>query len=337
MTRRKESFRMCTGNEFDGRYVPPEFRTELEDLSVEIDAVLAKILHLTSPKFFGCDASTFCRDNDVPFDFWHTAAAAKKEKNTSKEQPRAEEEKGERKGKRGILSLFRRKNTQMQASGGSGVATTFGVLDVAYYRNQGAPPHQAAGLNCASHWDPGVYSLSVYSSQPGLEMQAADGRSWVPVNPDGDTLVLWTGNVASQASKKRLKQGIHRVVAPDSFPAPPRMAVWTEIATWDQLIPPVPGLGYSAKHASSWSNEGRDHIVVPNLFLPDSANAEPLKMKVEQGNVMRALRAVEDVYGLPMVKVNIGVEPDPNTGLVEPWGPNLSMPGERLYTKEPKK
>lgn len=43
----------------------------------------------------------------------------------------------------------------------------WGMLDVAYYPNREMP---ANGLNCASHFDPGLFSLSVFSSASGTSL-----------------------------------------------------------------------------------------------------------------------------------------------------------------------
>lgn len=101
----------------------------------------------------------------------------------------------------------------------------FGMLDVVQYLNQAVPDN---GLNCASHYDPGLFSLSVLSTQPGLQLQKASGE-WVdgPVGVQ-DVGVIWAGELAAVASKGRIKPGVHRVVYPSAGAAPPRLAMWLE-------------------------------------------------------------------------------------------------------------
>jgi len=103
----------------------------------------------------------------------------------------------------------------------------FAMMDVAYYHN-----NNLEIVNCAEHVDPGLFSLSVLSTQPGLQLKHISSGEWVdaPTNfGQGRTAVVWGGILLETISNGQLKAGFHRVTDPKG--GPPRMSIWTECCT----------------------------------------------------------------------------------------------------------
>lgn len=112
----------------------------------------------------------------------------------------------------------------------------FALFDAAHYLNKhakGVPP-----INCVSHYDPGLFALSVYSNAPGLQVMEQATKKFVDV-PFGPGLgVVWAGDAAYRASDGGVARGIHRVVYPDNVGtrrASPRLTCWLELGVPAQL------------------------------------------------------------------------------------------------------
>lgn len=117
--------------------------------------------------------------------------------------------------------------THLKAPGGG----QFGMLDAAYYFNK----KEFTLVNCEEHTDPGLLSLSVLSTQPGLQLKKMSGKKeWVdaPAGVGQRFAVIWGGKLIQSITDGQLKAGIHRVInIPDS---PPRMSLWLECVTETQ-------------------------------------------------------------------------------------------------------
>jgi len=111
----------------------------------------------------------------------------------------------------------------------------FGMIDVAYYLNK--KPLEG-GLNCVAHTDPGLFSLNILNTQPGLQFQNHE-KKWID-GPVGDKIgVLWTGDLAPIVSQGKIPKCYHRVTFPSVLNgdvAPPRMSIWIELCTKDQEL-----------------------------------------------------------------------------------------------------
>jgi len=102
----------------------------------------------------------------------------------------------------------------------------FGMVDIVQYTHDPDFP-----MNCCSHMDPGLISISVFSTSPGLEFYDPISNEWV--QPPSDCSIIWCGEAASCASKGKLKSGIHRVQLDPKFPT--RLTMWYEMCTSTQL------------------------------------------------------------------------------------------------------
>lgn len=101
----------------------------------------------------------------------------------------------------------------------------WGMFDITKYYNDGT----RKTLNCEPHFDPGLLSLHLRSTEPGLQLQDENGN-WInpPNNPKVG--IIWAGDVATKINPQ-IKHGVHRVQnLPDSI-GKPRIAIWHEICT----------------------------------------------------------------------------------------------------------
>ena len=98
----------------------------------------------------------------------------------------------------------------------------WGMLDFAHYHNTGL----REGLNCDEHYDPGLLSFHLRSSEEGLQLKNEFGK-WIKVPVDKTLAVLWTGKIASEINPK-LKPCVHRVT---NVSGKPRLSLWHEICT----------------------------------------------------------------------------------------------------------
>jgi len=116
--------------------------------------------------------------------------------------------------------------------------TPFGMMDIAHYMNSPVllektklPP----GINCAPHFDPGLISLSILSTAPGLQLFDPSLDEWLDhTGEDKNIAILWTGQAAVDATNGQIQPGMHRVV---THPGKKRMALWHEICKRSQENP----------------------------------------------------------------------------------------------------
>jgi len=103
----------------------------------------------------------------------------------------------------------------------------FAMLDIAYYTHE---HHVSEGKeeSVAAHYDPGVLSINVFSSQKGLQFRTQSG-AWVDIPTDKNVGVIWAGELATTISNGKVKQGWHRVKCIKETPI--RMSVWIEACT----------------------------------------------------------------------------------------------------------
>jgi len=105
----------------------------------------------------------------------------------------------------------------------------FGLLDIAYYTHEKFANQSAVSESVAPHFDPGILSINVLSSEQGLQFQDAAGN-WVDLPFNGDFVgVIWAGELAKVISNGKIKPGVHRVRA---FPGKlTRTSIWIEACT----------------------------------------------------------------------------------------------------------
>lgn len=100
----------------------------------------------------------------------------------------------------------------------------YGMLDIVRYEHS-----LSQNLNVTEHVDPGLFSISLQSTAPGLQMYDNSTNSYVDV-PIGQS-VLWTGSMASHLTAGNIYPGRHRVVTTNQ----PRMTLWYEVCIDSQV------------------------------------------------------------------------------------------------------
>lgn len=101
------------------------------------------------------------------------------------------------------------------------------MFDITKYHNNGTKK----GLNCDPHTDPGLLSLHIKSTSPGLQLRDENGI-WINPPSDDYVAILWTGDVAQQINPM-IKPCYHRVLDSKNKNIP-RMGIWYEICTKEQ-------------------------------------------------------------------------------------------------------
>ncbi len=119
-------------------------------------------------------------------------------------------------------------------SAGEKKVDSWGLFDVALYRNAEKKRGVPAGMNVAAHTDPGLVAVVWHSSAPGLQLYSRTASQWisVPEVPEAPEMgVMWAGNAGHNLLQ--FERGIHRVL----YGEEPRISMWTEAAVPDQLAP----------------------------------------------------------------------------------------------------
>lgn len=110
------------------------------------------------------------------------------------------------------------------------ISKPWGMFDLTKYHNDG----RRFGMNCKEHYDPGLLSFHIRSTEEGLQLKNEFGK-WIKVPNDKTLGIIWAGKAANDINPK-IKPGVHRVVCGNNngFIGKPRIALWHEICTKDQ-------------------------------------------------------------------------------------------------------
>ena len=103
----------------------------------------------------------------------------------------------------------------------------WGLFDITKYFNDGTRKE----LNCMEHSDPGLLSISLRSTEPGLQL-LDENNHWISPPFYKNVAIIWTGQAASRINPL-LKPAIHRVLNSTKV-GTPRVAMWHEICTSQQ-------------------------------------------------------------------------------------------------------
>ncbi|AYV76993.1 MAG: hypothetical protein Barrevirus6_31, partial [Barrevirus sp.] len=190
----------------------------------------------------------------------------------------------------------------------------FGMFDITKYYNDGSRKR----LNCEEHYDPGLLSLSLRSSEPGLELKDEFGK-WIKAPTDKTIGILWAGKAGCLADPK-VKPGIHRVVNPVNL-GKPRIAMWHEICTRAQEhrellntdIKKKKEKSVLSKYLSSYNGEAKTGIPTSKTLSPTALKprTEPFILSPLTGlpittRVNKSIRmnpvSFESESGIPMSK-----------------------------------
>jgi len=167
---------------------------------------------------------------------------------------------------------------------------SFGLLDIAYYTHEKFANQSAVSESVAPHFDPGILSINVLSSEQGLQFQDAAGN-WVDVPIGNFVGVIWAGEMAKIISNEKIKPGVHRV---QTFPGKlTRLSIWIEACTKLQDI--------------STSMPILESIVVEKKkkfhFGPNTDVPKLAEIEVHPGEKLSdVLWKASRQYGMPMTK-----------------------------------
>jgi len=118
--------------------------------------------------------------------------------------------------------------------------TQWSMLDVAYYFNNSQKFAESSLIvdeNCAPHYDPGLLSLSILSTHIGLELFDPISQKWYSHTGEEKQIgIIWCGKAAQDASNGLLRPAVHKVIRQLDKP---RMAIWYEICTANQVPGPA--------------------------------------------------------------------------------------------------
>jgi hypothetical protein len=171
-----------------------------------------------------------------------------------------------------------------------------GMFDIALYSNNraGQPPpaegESVDDVNCVPHYDPGLFSISIFSNHEGLQLYDPLSNTWcaAPVNTiqgQQEFGVLWLGKAAADVSQGRWRAGVHRVIYPAI--SGPRLTMWYEMCTVAQVNGPDDSLPMP-----------QGEVELPNV------TGYGKMLYVSPGETQSdVLRRIERRRGLPMSKV----------------------------------
>jgi hypothetical protein len=101
----------------------------------------------------------------------------------------------------------------------------WGMFDITKYYNDGTRKE----INCEAHYDPGLLSIHLRSTEPGLQLQDENGK-WINAPCDPKIGIIWAGDVATKINPQ-IHHGMHRVLNLKKSIGKPRIALWHEICT----------------------------------------------------------------------------------------------------------
>ena len=150
------------------------------------------------------------------------------------------------------------------------------MFDIAKYYNDGT----RIEMNCQEHYDPGVLSISLRSTQPGLELKDENGK-WMKMPINKKFAVIWAGDAAAKMNPL-VKRGIHRVVNPSKDDInKPRLSMWYEICTTLQ--------------------EHTELLYEPSPKISPTTSPKISQRLIEKSPVFKA-KKFEEKTGIPMSK-----------------------------------
>jgi len=172
------------------------------------------------------------------------------------------------------------------------------MLDIAYYLN--TMLEGPTDVNCAPHYDPGLISLSILSTSPGLELQDDNGV-WIKGPEKRDIGVVWLGEAAQRASSNHtpLKAAVHRVVYPTELN--PRLTIWYEVCTSKQEVIPET-TNYPNTNSNSFNFKQLESPAREEKFILTNATHDNAPIVVSSKSKTEALQKIENLRGIPMTK-----------------------------------
>lgn len=167
------------------------------------------------------------------------------------------------------------------------VKKQWAMFDFAKYYNDGS----RSELNCKEHFDPGLLSISLRSTEPGLQLKDEFGK-WIKTPEDKHIAIIWAGDAAHKLNPK-IKHGIHRVV--NSTTGRPRISMWHEICTAYQEHTELLD---KDKKLDAYKFEGETGIPMSKSAPPPMSSTRPKSPK----NPVKPSIPISELTGLPMFR-----------------------------------
>ena len=179
------------------------------------------------------------------------------------------------------------------------------MLDIVNYfnhrANSSAQPEiglDTTEVNCVPHFDPGLFSLSIFSSNEGLQLKDRLKDKWIDA-PNYREInhcsiaVLWLGEAASKLTHNTFKTGIHRIIYPQ-LEHQTRLTIWQEIPTKNQI--------------ETIFKQNDQSLVLPEnttVEMTNQPNSLPLKILPGGETMNDFLKRIESERGLAMSKSGV--------------------------------
>jgi isopenicillin N synthase-like dioxygenase len=190
----------------------------------------------------------------------------------------------------------------------------YGMLDMVMY-NQ----NSTTDFNVKEHHDPGLFSISLGSTAPGLQMFDNTTSSWVTVPVD--KCVLWTGAMANAITNGDIRVGTHRVITA----GPPRYTLWYEVCVDSQVPAGIRNDGIFTQEIVSMevSKVPQRNLTVWIFGRQKTVTVNP------NGNLSQILRIIEREDGIPPTKrmpsFHVNNKSIPQTTLVKDIPPDVQI------------
>jgi len=173
------------------------------------------------------------------------------------------------------IPLIRAESTETKP-----IKCRYGMLDIVKY----SALNTKREYYVAAHSDPGLFSISVKSTSPGLKMYNRKVNEWVNIPPDSS--ILWCGLAAEEMSKGSIKSGLHAVTVNDNAP---RLSMWYEVCVAEQHRTSV--------HTLKAGLKGGMKLYVKTL------SAKKIEIDVEPTDTIeRVMERIEEKEGIPPPK-----------------------------------
>jgi hypothetical protein len=198
----------------------------------------------------------------------------------------------------------------------------FGMLDMThYYNTKDARDSLLVDVNVAEHIDPGLFSISLGQSVNGMQFYDPTTKEWIDAPTDPRFGVLFAGKAAQDATKSRVKAGVHRVTFADK----PRFTIWYELCSEHQIDAEILKNGMKNAVSASfpepimhspiahWMLRPRDQFIkkYPKKSKPDVLDAEQHQDRFsfgpppQRGLIESMFKRVKEKDGLIHVTVTL--------------------------------